>query len=300
MSLFNYYAVQAILSKEFQKAGWKISRDRITGIEKLFKQFTDDKKLVITPRFNGDYLSIRYCGLEALQVTNKNTLRCTLVKNKSGKVRRQKPKNISSLSELKPVIALVREAIESKEAVVKSKYERIIPGFSMEHWLESLILADTEGGRLARLHLGVNPDLYKVVSQVPVIKQPKIGARKRRADHIDIFSINPDGKVVIVELKKDDDIEKAIKELTEYTNWFLSESDGFDPERGHPLAMQSESYIPEVSCRITREKIEAVAVLISKIKGSISLNNKVKSRIVDLPENWYDSPDGNPFHSCNS
>ena len=244
MSLFDHFAIQTVLTKEFHAAGWKITRERITEVENLFQPFIDGKNLVTTPRlaFVGKYISFRYCGLELLQLSSENKYKLTL-EARDSKVRRAiKISEDRTLDKASEFLRIVQPIMARADFVEHSRQKRMIPGFSMEHWLESLILSDTEGGKRAREYIGINTDLSKVVSQVPVVVKPS--KTRRRAFHIDLFSLNSDGKSIIVELKKDDDLGTAIDELQDYSNWFLHRGSKFDPELGNPEEMIKEHYMP--------------------------------------------------------
>jgi len=297
MRLFNYFAIQTVLSKEFQKHGWKITQDRIKEAEELFQPFVDGRNLVVTPRlaFAGKNISFRYCGLELLQLTFENKYRLTL-EVRDNKIRRAgKTSEDQSLSKARSLLEIVKPIIIQPDFMEQPRQQRMIPGFSMEHWLESLILSDTEGGKRAREHLGINADLSKVISQVPVVVKPS--KVRRRAFHIDLFSLNNNGKSVIVELKKDHDLATAIIELEDYVDWFLHEESKFDPELGNPEEMIREYYMPSGTYDYSPKGMEAVAVVVSPRKNcEWSFGNKVKLRIVELPSRWWKNPDGNPFN----
>jgi len=296
MSLFNYFAIQKVLSKELRESGWKITQERISEVEDFFRSFVDGKNLVVTPRlaFVGKNISFRYCGLELLQLTSENTYRLTL-ENKDNKIRRaKKVLEVQVLDKGAKLLEIIKPIMERVDFVGQPRQNRVIPGFSMEHWLESLILSDTEGGKRARQHLGINTDLSKVVSQVPVVVIPT--KTRRRAFHIDLFSLNSDGKSVIVELKKDDDLGMAIYELQDYTNWFLHSGSKFDPKLGNPEEMIREYYMPSGNYDFSQKGIEVIAV-VAKSRKTFEwlLKERVKLRIIELPSRWWKNPDGNPF-----
>ena len=183
----------------------------------------------------------------------------------------------------------------------QSKNEREIPGFGLEHWLESLLLADTEGATRARQHVGINTDLMYVVSQVPIIKKSEEPEAEPGSGHIDLLSSNKNSVIQIVELKIDNKFRKAVKELNEYTNWLLrnDEKHEFDPERRDPKSMQKKYYIPKKTVdlgRLTTENVEAIAVVKKPPKNSCgTLKNLVKLRVIELPDSWLENQDGNPF-----
>lgn len=296
MSLFNYFAIQTALSRELQDRGWKITKERIREIEDLFQPFVDGKNIVMTPRlaFVGKNISFRYCGLELLQLTSKNAYKLTL-EERDGKVRRaSKVLKDQALDKARELLKTVKPIIMATDFIKQPRQERMIPGFSMEHWLESLILSDTEGGKRAREHLGINADLSKVVSQVPVVVKPS--KTRRRAFHIDLFSLNSDGRCVIVELKKNNDLETAFSELEEYSNWFLHSGNKFDSKLGTPEKMINEHYLPLGINNFSKENIEVVAVVTKpRVIPDWALEGKVKLKIVELPCQWWRSSDGNPF-----
>jgi len=297
MNLFNYFAIQTVLSEELQAAGWEITPERIEEVADLFQPFIDDKNLVVTPRLASvsKHISFRYCGLELLQLTFKNKYKLTL-EVRDGKVRRAiKISEDQALDKARELLKIVKPILARTDFVEHPRQKRIIPGFSMEHWLESLILSDTEGGKCARKHIGINNDLSKVVSQVPVVVKPS--KTRRRAFHIDLFSLNRCGKSVIVELKKDDDLGTAMSELQDYSNWFLHSGSKFDPELGNPEEMVREHYMPSGNYDFSQKSIEAVAVVTKPRKiPEWPLRGQVKLRIVELPYRWWKNPDGNPFN----
>lgn len=297
MSLFNYFAIQTVLTKEFQDAGWQITQERIKEVENLFQPFVDGKNLVITPRLASvsKHISFRYCGLELLQLTFENKYKLTL-EIRDDKVRRAKIiSEDQAVDKAREFLKIVQPIMAKSDFVEHSRQKRMIPGFSMEHWLESLILSDTEGGKRAREHIGINTDLGKVVSQVPVVVKPS--KTRRRAFHIDLFSLNRTGKSVIVELKKDDDLDTAMDELQDYSSWFLHSGSKFDPELGNPEEMIREHYMPSGSYNFSQKGIEAVAVVIKPRKTpEWPLRGQVKLRIIELPSRWWKNLDGNPFN----
>ena len=297
MSLFSYFAIQTVLTGEFQDAGWQITQERIKEVENLFQPFVDGKNLVITPRLSSvsKNISFRYCGLELLQLTSENKYKLTL-EIRDNKVRRAKILSEDrALDKVGELLSIVQPIMAQPDFVEHSRHKRKIPGFSMEHWLESMILSDTDGGKRAREHIGINTDLGKVVSQVPVVVTPT--KTRRRAFHIDLFSLNNDRKCVIVELKKDDDLGTAIDELHKYSNWFLHRSSEFDPERGNPEEMIKESYMPLGNYDYSQNGIEAVAVVIKPRRiPDWPLKDQVSLRIIELPACWWKNPDGNPFN----
>lgn len=301
MSLLNYFAVQTVLDEEFKKRepGCKITQDQIKEVEDLFQPFLDGKKLVVTPRlaFDGKNISFRYCGLELLQLTFDNKYRLTLEERSNNKIRRRSRKKLEdrSLSEAKSLLETVKSFIIQSDFTKQPRQQRKIPGFSEEHWLESLILSDTQGGKQAREHLGISTDLSKIVSQVPVIVKPS--NIRRRALHIDLFSLNKDGKAVIVELKKDHNLELARGELQSYVDWFLRKGSQFDTERGRPEKMIQEYYMPLGAYDYSPKGVEAVAVVVNPPEVYEQyLKGGVKLRIIELPSRWWESLDGNPFN----
>jgi len=303
MSLFNYYAIQTALrlSKDTPRK-WKVTEDEIKAIEAVFKPYLDDDKLVLTPRFNGNYISFRYCGLEVLQLSRKGTW-SICIEWRKGKIRRAaKQEEVASIGDLdfqsfmKEIKQFLEGYLYNFHVAIKTKrQERMVPGFSLEHWMESIILADTATGKKVRKCLGLNQDLHMVVSQVPVIVNPS--KRKKRALHIDLLSLNDVGKITVVELKKDDDLDTAIEELKIYTNWLLPEnkSDLFCLKRGNPKEMVKEHYLPGNAERfndLSAAKIEAIAVVVLKkcndtaCRKDTSTSNGVSLTILELPENW--------------
>jgi len=302
MSLFDYYAIQTALrlSKDAPRK-WKVTEAGIKAIETVFEPCLDDDKLVLTPRFNGSYISFRYCGLEVLQLSRKGKWsKC--VKLEEGQVKRAgKLEKVASIVDLdiQCFVKDIRNFLEEylhcfPEAINTRRHERLVPGFSLEHWMESIVLADTLTGRKVRKYLGLSQDLQMVVSQVPVIvNRSRI---KMRACHIDLLSINEDGRIIVVELKKDDDLDKAKDELEQYTNWLLLRNRGeFCSDRGNPAAMVKENYLPgdaKTFVGLSPARVDAVAVVVSKggndtvRRKCASLGNGVPFTIIELPENW--------------
>lgn len=302
MNLFNYFAIETALrlSKE---SGWRVTEENILRVQEYFKQYVNNKKFVLIPRFNGNYISFRYCGLEVLRLTKKGIFQIT-IKKVGDKIRNAKPpiRIESSLEDgFGCILDDVKKFLEEFNTIVKEpKEKRKIPGFSLEHWLESLILADSENGVDARKHIGINSDLKKVVTQVPVIMKPKKGGVNRRHHHIDILSFNENGKIAIVELKKDDNLNKAKIELTEYSNWLLGKGDDFDEQEGYLGEMIERNYLPKNYLmtnikKIAPENIECIAVILNHSNSIERLDNKMRVKIIKLPSNWLSNMYGNPF-----
>lgn len=285
MELNKYFAI-----KNLDRTVWAGALERIGAIEDAFHAYTTDPRLVLIPRYNGNYLSFRYCGLEMLQVGKRGQLRSVL-EERGGKIRRNKnPAAIAGLQDssflktLKAAHAFLTEALHTD---FSAKSERLIPGFSKEHWLESLVLGDTPGGASCRKALGLNPDLGQVVTQVPVIRPPLKAGGRRRSDHIDVMSVDDAGNAVIVELKQDDDLDTAKVELEKYGNWFKGiNPNEFDPELGNPKAMISEGYLPRAP--ISPDKTKLVAV-VTDGQPSPAIS------IIHLPKDWLRHKDGNPI-----
>lgn len=302
MSLLNYHAVQKALElSNKDDSGWKITPESVKKIDGFFEEYLDDPKFVLIPRFNGTCLSFRYCGLEVLQLTGKGVCQRVVGEEKCKLRRLRKPIALESLENLKPCIDKTRAFLNEyrKRFCEKPRFkkqERYIPGFSLEHWLESIILADSPIGKNAREFLGINIALTKVVSQVPIILNPKGGQRKKRHHHIDLLSVNSDESVTVIELKKDNDFAKAKKELEEYTNWILERGSVFDRERGKPEKMEKEHYLPKANYHLAVKDIKAVAVILNPCSSMLRLENGVELKIVKLAPQWL-TADGSLFLS---
>ncbi len=306
MSLLNYHACQVALELCGDDLT-KLSKTKgnIEAIGQLLEPYVDDRKLVLVPRFNGGYISFRYCGLEVLRLSLKGQYE-TCIELTDGRIRGiKRPKEVTVLGDLKPLLDKIKEFLDAyvhdfPTAAKTRRQDKTVPGFFLEHWLESMILADTAIGKTARDHLGLNQDLQRVVSQAPVILNPMAGKRMARHRHIDLLSVNSDGRIIVVELKKDNDLDTAIKELEVYTSWLLRDGKGgdFHPVRGNPLAMVREHYLPDVPnaySDLLAKDIEAVAVVVTpRHSAPAQLSNGVKLRVVELPKDWL-SRDGSIF-----
>lgn len=140
----------------------------------------------------------------------------------------------------------------------------------------------------------------KVVSQLPAIKAGKQGKLS-----IDLFSINENGMIGLVELKINNQLTVAMDELADYSNWILgikSDKHEFDPERGKLNALQNEHYLPKFSFEQKSENTRAIAV-VQKNKNSVEIlktwENSVPLEVVELPKgyDWLKNKNGNPFES---
>ncbi len=291
MSICNYYAIDRVLTSR----RWEIKESHIKDITKFFKPYLDEERLVLIPRFNGDYVSFRYCGLEVLQLTKKGVYRVKICE-RNKKIRgAKKPQKIQSLNCIKSLLdnikGFLEECINNYGKVFNQpKEKRYIPGFSLEHWLESIILSDNHRGVNARKYIGVNTDLKKVVSQAPVILNPDKNSTANRSrnrhHHIDILSFNDDSTATVVELKKDNDLAKAKKELEEYTKWLMKADGYFHKGRGNPEAMMKEGYLPPFKNAFSCNSISAIAVVTEHENGQGQLYNNMKFKIIRLPDNW--------------
>ena len=300
MSLAKYHAVQKVLALTARgEGGWNVRESTILAIETLLKPYVDEGKFVLIPRYNDTYISFRYCGLEILRLSKAGGISTCIESTGKGIRGSDKEKPVTRLEEITPLLDQIKEFLDGymKDFTVAStthKQAKAVPGFSLEHWMESIILGDTPVGEAARARLGLNKDLAKVVSQAPVILVPatdgKLEGKKRRHHHIDLLSMNDDGRIVVVELKKDNALGKAIKELEEYTHWLLKDGAQFDKARGNPEAMVTEHYLPgrsEAFSNLVAAKIEAVAVVIrSGRPAPAQLSNGVTLTVVDLPTTW--------------
>ena len=297
MNLHNYYAIaKALELSQPSEKKWEIKKDQIIAINDFFEPYLDYEKLVLIPRFNGNYISFRYCGLEVLQLTKNGKYKINICE-KSNQIRgADKPKEIESLNDLRPYLNKIKDYLNRckanyQEVFKQPKQKRYIPGFSLEHWLESIILSDSPEGKRTRECLGINPDLKKVVSQAPIILIPsKYSKSKKPRDrhhHIDILSFNDDGTVTVVELKKDDDLPKARRELVEYTNWLMERKGEFHLDRGNAEAMMEKGYLPPLAqVDFTFRNTKAVAVVTKHENGFEKLENDLKLKVVNLPDDW--------------
>jgi len=296
-NLSKYHAVQMALAlSQDGQSKWTVTEDKIAVIEKLFESYVDESRLVVVPRFNGSYISFRYCGLEVLRLSRAGLYRTCIECTANGIRGTKEPKDVAQLEALTPLLAGIKSFLEGylcdfRTATKTRKQAKAVPGFSLEHWLESVILADNPIGEKARTHLGLNRDLTKVVSQAPVILLPSAGkelkGQRKRHHLVDVLSVNDDGRFSVVELKKDNDLQKAVTELEEYTDWLLKRGVGFDPARGNPAAMAREHYLPKADYDCAAASIDAIAVVLPS-HGPVlaTLPNGVKLRVVELPEDW--------------
>jgi hypothetical protein len=304
MNLNQYHAVKAAELAWKDAAKWGLF-DKLDEIQCYFSDFLDSRMLVMVPRFNGNYISFRYCGLEVFRLSKAGKY-TTKIELKGKQIRGlKKPLSLKKLDELRAVLDCVKgfatNCIEEVRFSVKrkGKQERDIPGFSLEHWLENVIMADNDLGKKCRLELGLNSALSKVVTQVPVILKPADGKNRRRHRHIDVLSLQDDGKVVVVELKKDKNLKRAKEELVDYINWLKCldpQGEGVhDPARGCPAAMMDERYLPHAPHSYKGLKpaaVSAVAVVVKHPKGEAPPINGVKFKIVELAKDWLSRDEG--------
>jgi len=289
MDLFKYFAVEKALNQ------WKITKEQINKIEQFFAPYLG-YPFVLVPRFNGDYISFRYCGLEVLRLTKKGTYKITIEKKGDKILGIRNPKTLQKLEDLEPLVKIIEGFAEEYKRDFtkhnkKSKQERTIPGFQLEHWLESIILSECDEGERARKHLGINTSLKMVISQVPIILLPSKNSKvkKNRRRNIDILSFDRDGTAKVVELKKDNNLKKAKEELRVYTDWLMKNKDEFHPERGCPEAMVEKHYLPaDIEMNFTKDKITAIAVIkrFKESSNDFKLDNGITCKVVNLPENW--------------
>ncbi|MBI5359328.1 MAG: hypothetical protein HZA48_01965 [Planctomycetes bacterium] len=299
MDLKNFYAFN-IKEKE-ENGPPNDSQKIISRVNRIFDGCLDDNKLILTPRFAGNYISLRYCGLEILQLKQDEIFGTIEEKNKKiYRVKKYKVKEKSGDNKVAKLIKIVHDAITEKSFFEQEKKARKIPGFGLEHWLESMILGDTGLGKSARLRLDLKDDLKEVVSQAPVICKPKKDGKMKRHRHIDIFGISSQGKTIIIELKKDNDFKKAKEELLDYSNWLLGKLPEADKERGNIQAMIAESYMPKTFLKTSETEITAIAVgdfnLNDSEKDIKELKNGIKLKIVQLDKEWYYTNNAKLFH----
>ncbi len=267
-------------------------------------QRQDDSRITITPRRCDNYISFRYCGLEVLQVprtpeaswvapsffdSSENIRRSNKAKYGVSTTRPPPRKTTQSVKEyVQSMVAilyqeLIKRILDDPEAF-KAR-QSIVPGFGFEHWLESLVLADTSGGKRVRQKLGLPVDLDKVVTQVPVIldDSEKNDDTKHKVLHIDVAGIE-NGLFTIVELKVDDEIETASAELQDYLAWALQ----------NPALMTRQAYrnrnFSKEKRGSPREMFEAKFLPADPTGAAIRLVGVVDSQDNLLPVNIHDAP----------
>ncbi len=232
--------------------------NRLAG---LFEKYLTKSGLVVTPRFNETYLSFRFCGLEVLQLKKsgqhgmfweksieKRDGRIRSTENNGPETRSESLDNLLQISDLESLLETIKSfcisSIKKNKTSIDSEDDPI-PGFSFEHWLESLFVSDDIVGKSTRRDIGmemIGPE--NIVTQVPVILEPYPDGRRRRPKHIDVFCYDPNHVACIIELKKDDDLKTADKEMRTYSAWLRGDLDEIDPVMGPPRAIQERGYMP--------------------------------------------------------
>jgi len=296
MNINKFYGTQIWITKN------PTHKSQIVSAQNFFTPFCSKGRVLVT-RYNGTYLSFRFCGLEMLQLKKDGKFHNPLYIN-SSKIIRRNIKTIVTTPPFKDVekILLHLDSFLNnafKTGNTKSKYiGSIIPGFSFEHWLESLIMSDTICGEQTRDYLKIDPyNLTHLVSQVPVIIA-KGSMKKKRSEHIDLLALNKN-QISIIELKKDDDYKKAYIELVKYNQWYNGKLLKADPIRGNRIAMEKEGYLPKsfISHSLT---FRNVMVLVSaKHPSRFSIPSKIGSSLIFdlliLPDHWL----GNAYKNIN-
>lgn len=247
MSLNNYCAIQAI-NRPALAVKWKKARINIAALETYINTIIDplrgqDDSIVVIPRFNGGYISLRFCGLEIFQIKPAGEIQVTLGKTGAKIYKLDNPEppvaDVPALpAEVRSMLAEICAFLQHYSMKPGDGPTRaLIEGFQPEHWLESVIMADNQLGVQSRARLGLNLSLAKCVTQAPATPIP--GKKKSRP--IDILSVLEDGRVKFVELKINADVSKANEELTSYKQWLT----GRDyPAKYLPETRWEEGYLP--------------------------------------------------------
>ena len=277
-----------LLEKYFAVESWKRQNKtcnyekQLEEIEDFFSDYTKTPGFIIIPRYNREYLSIRYCGLEVLQLTKRGKYRQTLEQTNKKIKRKKSNMVIGSLDEIKILMTNIYKFLNEKleqEFTSINRKDDLIPGFSLEHWMESLFIANNRIGKETRESIGLNNvSLKNITSQAPIIKNPLPDKNRRRVDHIDLLAIDNDNEVIIIELKKDNDIETAMKEIKKYSEWVNGTLSEADDERGNINAMIKEGFIPPCKGNIV---IKKKIVIVGECKRDDDGIN-----IYNLPKNW--------------
>lgn len=223
---------------------------QLSNIEEFFSYYLTEPCFVLTPRFTKQYLSFRYCGLEVLQLTKRGLYRSTLYKNAGGKIRRRSPQRLESLAKLDKTMSeihlFLKEKLTDPSNTRIDRTTDLVPGFSYEHWMESIFLSENRCAIQARNSIGLTgTKIENITSQVPVIKNPSAPGRRKRVDHIDIVAVRGN-TLFLLELKKDKDIGTAGTELDKYTQWVTGKLMEADPKRGNLASMIEEGYMPHI------------------------------------------------------
>jgi len=207
MAFNNYCAIQTI-NRPALAQRWANARVNIAALEVYINNIIDplrgqDDSIVAIPRFNGKYISLRFCGLEVFHVQDNGEIKFMLKKEGGLILNTDKPptaQNTGALSaEVAALLAEICVFVQNYRMGPRDKQSRaLVPGFQPEHWLESVIMADNPVGVRNRQRLGLNPQLSKCVTQAPA--QPNPGKKKSRP--IDILSVLADERVKRAEKRR--------------------------------------------------------------------------------------------------
>ncbi len=100
MNLNQYHAVKAAELAWKDAAKWGLY-DKLDEIQCYFSDFLDSRMLVMVPRFNGNYISFRYCGLEVFRLSKAGKY-TTKIELKGKQIRGlKKPLSLKKLDELR-------------------------------------------------------------------------------------------------------------------------------------------------------------------------------------------------------
>lgn len=319
--LLGYFAIQS----------WKRKKDSdverwISDCESFFEPYLGRPGLVLIPRFNEKYISFRYCGLEVLRLKPKKVgnyeWRSNLVFGKDDKIYSastgKKKLGINGYFQDKPVAAL-NELTITKRIIQRANHffvsmldtammqerlpknnKKTLPGFIPEHWLENLFVSDTHCGKKTREVIGLSGDDYNVkeniATQIPVTLKPieRNYHIRRKCNYIDFIAVHSDKKrLVLVELKKDDQFSVAKDEIERYYSWAVQEKSKvfkkrsakysyiLDIKKGSPTQLMERGYMPEWDGN--RELIRKVVVIVSGTDMNINTNDV---ELYYLPEHW--------------
>ena len=296
MNIFNK------LMSSFAIRSWELRNEisiteHMTCLAGLFEKYLTKSGLVVTPRFNETYLSFRFCGLEVLRLKKSGQHGLfweKSIEERDGKIRSSQKNgpetrsdsldNLLHISDLESLLETIKSFCISSIQKNKTSIDREddpIPGFSFEHWLESLFVSDDIVGKSTRRDIGLEmmgPE--NIVTQVPVILEPFPDGRKRRSNHIDVFCYDQNHVACIIELKKDDDLETADQEMRTYSAWLRGDLDGIDPVMGPPQAIQKRGYLPvfDLTGELT---IRRMIVFV----GNLPIQ-RMRNEYYSLPPNW--------------
>jgi hypothetical protein len=290
------------LMNSFAIRSWELRNEisiteHMNHLAGLFDKYLTKTGLVLTPRYNETYLSFRYCGLEVLRLKKSGEHRLFWekgIEERGGKIRSTKKngpdtrseslENLLQSSEIESLLETIKSFCISSIQGNKTSVDREddpIPGFSFEHWLESLFVSGDIVGKLTRRHIGLEMiDLENIVTQVPVIVKPLPDEPRRRSKHIDVFCYDPTHVACIIELKKDDDLKAADEEMRTYSAWLRGDLDEMDPEKGPPQVIQERGYLPVFDLN-TEFTIRRIIVFV----GKPPIHSK-QNEYYPLPPNW--------------